>query len=237
MRIHILIHAPFETAGAIYTWMTQRGHAYTQTHLYAPEARLPSPQDVDMLIVMGGPMSIYDEDEYPWLTQEKAFLRACIAQKKTILGICLGGQLLADSLGATITKNPHREIGWFPITLTPQSQQHPLLQGIPSTFEAQHWHGETFAIPHGAIALGSSQGCHNQGFIYHERILALQCHLEIRTEDMRGFVKEAADELLDDSPFIQSIPEIQGQPHQYYCVHARLYQLLDNLSRTVTASV
>jgi GMP synthase-like glutamine amidotransferase len=119
----------------------------------------------DFLAVMGGTMNIYEHDEHPWLIDEKRFIRQAIDAGKKVLGVCLGGQLIADVLGGPVTKNAFREIGWHCVQLTPQARELPLLESS-STGELMvfQWHGDTFAIPPGAVCLASSRGCANQAF-------------------------------------------------------------------------
>ncbi len=114
MRLHWLQHVPFEGLGITDTWARERGVEVSRTRLYDGE-ELPEPGRFDRLVVMGGPMGIYDHTDHPWLVAEKGFIRQAIVDGKTVLGICLGAQLLADVLGATVRPGPHKEIGWFPI--------------------------------------------------------------------------------------------------------------------------
>ena len=117
MNIHYLQHVPFEDLGSIKNWAKIRGHRVTATRFYRAEP-LPFLDELDWLIIMGGPMNIYEEDKYPWLGHEKRFIEEVIKTDKVVLGICLGAQLIADVLGVRIYENIHKEIGWFPIQLT-----------------------------------------------------------------------------------------------------------------------
>ncbi len=121
MRIHSLQHVPFEGLGSIEAWARDRGHSLTVTRFWAGDA-LPPPGALDWLIVMGGPMSVHDEAERSWLKAEKRFLRAALDAGKRVLGICLGAQLLAEAMGARIARARAKEIGWFPVTLTPEAR-------------------------------------------------------------------------------------------------------------------
>lgn len=114
MRIHYLQHVPFEGLGTMESYFLQRGHRLSSTHFYL-EKPPPSVAEFDWLVVMGGPMGVYDEIKFPWLTEEKSFIGKSIKSGKIVLGICLGAQLIADVLGAGVFKNQYREIGWFPI--------------------------------------------------------------------------------------------------------------------------
>ncbi|MDP2106444.1 MAG: amidotransferase, partial [Desulfobulbaceae bacterium] len=115
MRIHALQHVVFEGLGSIETWAKNNKAPITYSQMYA-DANLPSVDDFDFLVVMGGPMNIYEEEQFPWLSAEKLLIKKAIDDGKIVLGVCLGAQLIADTLGAKITRNRYREIGWFPLT-------------------------------------------------------------------------------------------------------------------------
>src|SRR5271170_6697939 len=120
MRIHYFQHVPFEGLGCIAQWAAEKEHTVTATRFYLDEPA-PNPGEIDWLVVMGGPMNIYEEAEYPWLAREKRFIGEAIRGGKTVIGICLGAQLIADVMGGPVTRNLEKEIGWFPIELTPEA--------------------------------------------------------------------------------------------------------------------
>ena len=124
MRMHFLLHVPFEGPGAIEPWAVRKGFAVSKTRFWLNES-LPNPREIDWLAIMGGPMSVRDEEEHPWLAQEKLFIREAIRLGRTVLGICLGAQLIAGVLGGKVRKNAHKEIGWFPVTLTDAGRARP----------------------------------------------------------------------------------------------------------------
>ena len=138
MRAHYLQHVPFEGLGSIESWLQTAGYTITSSQLYQSDD-LPNPQDIDMLIVMGGPMSINDEQDYPWLVTEKRFIKQVIDLGKPVLGICLGAQLIASVLGARVYPNAEKEIGWFPVNRVGTSQDSVFL--FPEEMPAFHWHG------------------------------------------------------------------------------------------------
>ena len=178
MRVHWLQHADFEDLGCIAPWLADAGHTVSGTRLYAGE----TPPDVsafDALIVMGGPMNIYEYAQYPWLRGEKALIRAAVDAGKRVLGICLGAQLLADVLGGRVTRNADSEIGWFPLDLSAAGRASPLFADLPETFTGFHWHGDTYALPPGALCLATSAACAQQAFALGKRVLGLQFHLEV----------------------------------------------------------
>lgn len=227
MKVHYLQHVPFETPGSILPYLHDKGAQIHASHLYKNDD-LPEVKDFDLLIVMGGPMSIHDNDEYPWLAPEKALIKAAIDSDKKVLGICLGAQLIADVMGASVSKNTHREIGWFDISPSAALADTILADAFPEQVSVFHWHGDTFAIPDDAIHLASSDACQNQGFIYDDRVIALQFHLEITREGASGIINNCRNEL-DGSTFVQSEREILANSQGYENINLLMNQLLNLL--------
>ncbi len=227
MHLHVLQHVPFEGPASIADWVRRRGHVLSQTRLFEAQG-LPAPDAVDGLIVMGGPMGVGDEDEFPWLVHEKRFLAACVENDKPVLGICLGSQLLAEVLGAPVYPNRHKEIGWFPIEFTQAALGSPLFDGCPQEIEVFHWHGDTFDLPHGARLLASSQACRNQAFLHGRHVLGLQFHLEVTSRSIAALVENGAAELRP-APYIQPASRLSGTPEQVRKVNTVMHKLLDRL--------
>ncbi len=227
MRAHWLQHVPFEGLGSIEAWLKEKGYEITCTRFFASE-NLPPPHDVDLLIVMGGPMSANDEKAFPWLIKEKEFLRQCIRLGKSVLGICLGAQLIASALGARVYRNRYKEIGWFPVQGIPSSDR--LCFRFPPTFEAFHWHGETFDLPSGAVCLAKSEGCANQAFQLGRSVMGLQFHLETTPASAREMVTHCRADLVP-SPYVQSEAIILGAtPAQYRAIYDLMMQVLSFLT-------
>ena len=227
MRIHYLQHVPFEGLGSIEPSLAEKGSILSSTRLYADPA-FPETQSFDGLIVMGGPMGIYDEDGYPWLTDEKSFIGEAIESGKWVLGICLGAQLIANVLGAKVYKNRYKEIGWFDIAITPEMGSTILHGSIPSPLKVFHWHGDTFDLPTGAVNIASSEACRHQGFILDNRILALQFHLETTPESARALIKNSRDEL-DNSKYVQSEKEMLARPARFEHINKVMKKVLERL--------
>ncbi len=194
MKVHCLQHVPFEGPGTIEDWARQGNHSLALTRLFTDEP-LPNPDAFDWLVVMGGPMGVQDDSRFPWLTREKRFIEQAIRQNKTVLGICLGAQLIADVLGAKVYPNEHKEIGWFPIYRTDHADTCSVGQTLPEHLEVFHWHGDTFDLPAGSAHLARSAACENQAFLYADRVLGLQFHLETTMAGVQALVSRCAQDL------------------------------------------
>jgi len=227
MRLHIIQHVAFEGPGAIQDWARERGHTITTSEQWSG-APLPKPGDFDFLVIMGGPMSANDDAQYPWLAPEKKLFREALEAHKAILGVCLGAQLLASVLGARVYKNPQKEIGWFPVLLTPEARAS-VLSGLPETLTVLHWHGETFDLPEGAVRLASSAACVNQAFEFGGRALGLQFHLEVLPEGLAKLIENSAGDL-DSGPFVQSAAGMLAAAEPSERLRTALDRLLDRLA-------
>ncbi|MEJ5362726.1 MAG: type 1 glutamine amidotransferase [Spirochaetota bacterium] len=221
-------HVPFETPGYILDWAKAFEKdiftVYGYQHSYFPEI-----DSVEMLVIMGGPMSVNDEREYPWLVSEKRFVEKVINKSKPVLGICLGAQLIADVLGARVYKNHTKEIGWLEVHSVPSENSFAKL--LPDTFMAFHWHGETFDIPADATHIASTDVCANQAFAINNRIVGLQFHLEITAQGVYDLVENCKDELKENG-CIQSKDEIIAGIR--YCRHT--HAIMDSLLEAFTMS-
>jgi len=198
MKIAAIYHVPFERLGYIEDWIRMRGHSLAEYHVYENQA-LPESSEFDLLVCMGGPMSVYEEIEYPWLIREKKLIRHCRESGKAVLGICLGAQLIAGALGCDVYRGQQKEIGWFPVAWKQGASFIPDLTGETTVF---HWHGDTFDLPAGAFPLASSVATPNQGFLAGDRILAIQFHPEVKPENISLMVNHSGNELVG-GPFIQ----------------------------------
>lgn len=140
LNVHCLQHVPFEGPFGIADWLTARGHRLTFTHLYRGET-LPAVENIDWLVIMGGPMNIYEHRIHPWLLEEKLFIDKAIRAGKTVLGVCLGAQLIADVVGGKVYQNMEKEIGWLPITFNDEATR--FFAGAPKETTVFHWHGDS----------------------------------------------------------------------------------------------
>jgi len=222
--IHWLQHVPFEGLGSMETWFNEQGHKLSCTRLWARDT-LPSLDSFDALIVMGGPMGIYDYDEYPWLIDEKKFLSQVVVQGIPILGICLGAQLLADVLGAKVSANPDKEIGWFPVSRSEDIPEF-LESVLPEEMTVFHWHGDTFGIPDNAVSLYSSKACVHQAFLYKDHVLGLQFHLETTRESATALIDNCRAELVQN-PWIMNEQEMLSSEKSFDEINAFMFSLIE----------
>lgn len=230
LRIQYIQHVPFEGLGYIESWANERNHILTPIKVYE-NATFPDPDELDMLVIMGGPMSINDEEIFPWLKPEKKFVRSVIEAGKIVLGICLGSQLIANVLGARVYANKTKEIGWFPVSLTDTAKTEEIFQGFPESLTVMHWHGETFDLPENSLHIIRTDVCDNQAFLYNGRVLGLQFHMETTPESLAFLVDNCRDELVPDA-FIQSEEKILSGVSHCKEINRLLAKLLDQLSET-----
>ena len=233
MRAHILQHVPFEGPGHIGDWLAARGAGIGSTRFWE-ESALPDPAAVDVLVVMGGPMSVNDEAEFPWLVAEKRFIAEVVARGRPVLGICLGAQLIASAHGARVHRNADKEIGWFEVAASGaehDAEEAPPCFPFPAQATVLHWHGETFELPAGARLLASSAACRNQAFQLGARTIGLQFHLEMTESSLRAIVDNCRGELVP-ARWIQDEATILGRAGAHFAAtHALMDGLLEWLTR------
>ena len=180
MRVLAFRHVPFEHLGRIEPELVRRGIGIDYADLYQPGAAEPDPARYDGLIFMGGAMSV--NDGLPHLEREARWVAQAVEAGRPVLGVCLGAQLIAKALGASVYRNPVKEIGWFEIELTGEGAADPLFAGVGPRETVFQWHGETFDLPPGARWLASSTACCHQALRIGSSAYALQFHLEVTPE-------------------------------------------------------
>jgi GMP synthase-like glutamine amidotransferase len=213
MRAHVLQHVPFEGPGSIGPWLERRGATVTTTRFFEHEP-LPEASGVDFVVALGGPMSVNDEARLPWLVAEKRFLRDVIGREIPVLGVCLGAQLIAGSLGARVYPNPQKEIGWFPIATEADAL------GLRDGLRVFHWHGETFDLPDGAVGFAATPACRHQAFRIGRHVIGLQFHLETTPAGARALVEHCRAELVP-GPYVQTERAILAEPAATYAAANR----------------
>jgi GMP synthase-like glutamine amidotransferase len=232
MQILLLKHIDCEGAYKISDWARERQHSVTTIALNHQE-NLPLTTDaVDFLIVMGGPMGVHDEAKYPWLKAEKRFISQAIEANIPILGICLGSQLIAHVLKASVYKGEEKEIGWFPVFKSPIPSGSPaVFSDFPEQFTPFHWHGDTFDLPDGAIRLIENAVYPNQAFQFKENIIGLQFHLESTPKSVSLLTQQFSAEITTGC-YQQSIEAMRATTQHFDVLHPLLYAILDYLTVT-----
>ncbi|MBI5213038.1 MAG: type 1 glutamine amidotransferase [Nitrospirae bacterium] len=221
MSVLICKNIETEGPGTIGNFLESKGISYRIVELskgeYIPDA------DFDALVMMGGPMSVNEDDTYPYIKKEEKLVRTFIADGKSVLGVCLGAQIMAKALGCRVYKGKEQEIGWHDIELTPDGIKdplmiklaaHPHVGDIWKRFKVFHWHGETFDIPEGAVRLAGSELYRNQAFSYGSKAYAFQFHIEVTKEMVYDWLK---DEEIDHQ-------RLKTETEKFYEVyHGRAY--------------
>jgi GMP synthase (glutamine-hydrolysing) len=226
MITQVFQHVSFEGPAYIEEIANLNSHTLHICRFYKDENPLPT-ADYDMLVIMGGPMNIYEESKFPWLTVEKNAIEQAIKSGKVIFGFCLGAQLIADVLGARVYKNREKEIGWFPVSRIEPGVGNPPLQFLPDIATVFHWHGETFDPPKGSKHLYKSEATENQAFMYGSNILALQFHLEMKISSLEGMIQNCKSDLSEDK-FVMTAQEML---REYSIYESSNKKMLRNLFR------
>ena len=207
MRAVCLKHVPFEGPGAFATALTDRGVSFD--HYLVPQDGLPKDAG-DLLIVMGGPMSVNDSDR--WIAEETEFIRSALLAGTPVIGVCLGSQFMAKALGATVRPGKALEIGMTPVRLTPEAQQDQVFKTLPDSFEVFEWHGEIFDLPQGCVPLAGSTIAPLQAFRYGTRAYGLLFHLEMERAGIDALCRECAPDLAKANLTAQEV-KAAATPH------------------------
>ena len=226
MRINYLQHVPFEGPGAINNWAVKRNHEIEGTPVIREV--FPSHDSYDMLLILGGPMGVGDERKYSWLALEKRFIREAFDKGKTIVGICLGAQLIAEVTGGSVVPGPYREVGWHQVESSAEVGLSPVFSLLPQVFTPFHWHGEMFIPPADAIVTARSAGCPRQAFEYAEHAYGLQFHLEATPESVRSLITNCPDDLTP-ATYVQKPGEMIRPDAGFEDIHSLMGILLDGI--------
>ncbi len=197
--VMVIQHTECETAGLIEEALKSKGYSIESIRSFLGD---PVPKNLGAargLVVMGGPMGVYDTVPFPFLREEIRFIERALSQEKPVLGVCLGSQLLAAALGARVRKGAQKEIGWHEVTLSEPARQDPLLNGVDRSFVAYHWHGDIFDTPAGATSLASSQRTECQAFRYSRNAYGFLFHMEVTPAILKGMLRAFRKELEEES--------------------------------------
>lgn len=179
MDVLVLRHVPHEHLGTLANSLRARNVSYSYANLYEGEIPDIPSGDLSGLIILGGPMNVYETDRYPFLEMEERLIGEAIDRGVPVLGICLGAQLIAKTLGAHVTKNREKEIGWYPLRIREEAKGDRLFRYFNREETVFQWHGDTFQIPKGGVHLAESPLCENQAFRYKSNVYGLQFHIEV----------------------------------------------------------
>jgi len=224
MKIQYIIHADFELPGIIESWAEQNRFTQKFSRPFAGES-LPSSQEFDLLILMGGPQSPLDMNNAPYLKNEIFLIEQAIKMEIPVLGFCLGAQLIGEALGARTEHSPHKEVGVFPIELTEEGLQDSLLVGLPRKFSVVHWHNDMPGLTQDAKILATSQGCPRQIIRYAPMVYGFQCHPEITKKNMQTMIKHCSADLAPGL-FVQKKDELLSS--DFETINHFMVHILDN---------
>ena len=236
MKVHFVLHETFEVPGAYLKWAQERGHQVTTTKVYENETLPESVDDIDFLIVMGGPQSPdEDREAFPYYDPqaEIQLIQKAIKSDRYIVGVCLGAQLLSVAYGAEYEHSPEREIGVFPITLTEAGLKDEHVKVLGPTLNTGHWHGDMPGLTEDAVVLATSQGCPRQIICFSSKHYAFQAHLEFDPEAVELLIAADVEDVIEEQSskltFVQNPQVIRA--YDYREMNAKLYAFLDSLTK------
>lgn len=228
-RIVCIQHVSYEGPGSITTWCND--HSIELVPVDGKSVNLATLNDekpFDAVIVMGGPMAVYETDSNPWLIQELGFIKKQIERNVPVLGICLGAQIVAAAMGARVYPGQAKEIGWRPVKWTDSAQAMDLFNYEYSTTSVLHWHGDTFDLPEGAVLLARNDLYENQAFLLGNNVLGLQFHLEFKAESLEKMLENSEEELMEGGEHVQTPEKIREGAKFLETNNRMMNQLLDN---------
>jgi GMP synthase (glutamine-hydrolysing) len=226
MKILFVTHASFEQPGSIETWAKRNNHETVEVKPYAGE-QLPDVDGYDMLVLMGGPQSPIEIDKAPYLKDEIKLARQALDQKKRIVGVCLGAQLITEALGATTERSPNKEIGMYELELLDGAKSDPVFSSFPAKFNVMHWHSDMPGLVDGVELLAKSEGCPRQAFRYGDRVYGFQCHFELTKELVEGMIQHCIGDL-QAGKYVMSPEELIAL--DYSEINGRMDKVLDYLA-------
>jgi GMP synthase (glutamine-hydrolysing) len=235
MKVHFVVHESFEAPGAYETWVRERGYETTYSRVYAHEPLPQSADNIDLLVVMGGPQSpSTTKEECPHFdaAAERALIAQCVSAGKAVVGHCLGSQLIGEALGARYEQSPEKEIGKFPITLTSEGKANGKFAHFGDTLDVGHWHNDMPGLTESAKVIAYSEGCPRQIVEYSDLVYGFQCHMEFTREVIELLIAASERELatLTTHRFVQQPAALRA--NDYDAMNQKLFGFLDQLVKT-----
>ena len=233
MHIHFIIHEYFEAPGAYEVWGENRGCSMSYSRVYQGDPLPEDLQSTDLLIIMGGPQSPATTlQECPWFDAqaEMRLIGRAIEAGKTVIGVCLGSQLIGEALGAAFCHSPEKEIGKFPVRLTDAGKANPLFEDFGHELNVGHWHNDMPGLTPQAKVLAYSEGCPRQIVQYGERVYGFQCHMELTPEVVELLIEHSQNDLrrAAEFRFVETAEKLRS--HDYREMNQVLFSFLDKLA-------
>lgn len=233
MNIHFIQHEIFEAPGAYLDWAEERSHTITFSKVYENQPLPNTAENIDLLIVMGGPQSpdtSKEECSHFDAVAEIALIQKAINAGKAVVGVCLGSQLIGEALGAKFEHSPEKEIGVFPIQLTEDGLKDEKISHFGSVLPVGHWHNDIPGLTPESKILAISIGCPRQIVCYTSLVYGFQCHMELNPEVIELLIAEEEDFLINNTThkFVQKPDEIRS--FDYAEMNKKLFQFLDKLA-------
>lgn len=221
LKVHYFQHIAGEGFGSCYDFLKSHNARITATEFFALPVDLPLEiealphiEDVDLLIIMGGNISVNDEANYPWLKIEKRWLRRYLASGKPAIGLCLGGQLIANALGAAVSHSAYHELGWTTVQRVRNIPENCFQ--LPDQLKVLQWHSECFEIPKGAVHLAENQMCRNQMYQIGKNVLGFQFHPEITPQTLEMFLDNDDQIEVFKGDVLPSLAELKKTNKTYF---------------------
>ncbi len=224
------MHESFEAPGAIELWAKEKNHEITHTRLYGGDRFPENSDNIDFLVVMGGPQSpatTVEECAHFDAAKEVKFIKTAIDGNKILLGVCLGAQLIGEAMDARFDHSPNREIGVFELTLTDDGKNDPFFKTLPEKFDVGHWHGDMPGLTPESKILAYSAGCPRQIVRYSPKVYCFQCHFEFTPETIEQMIVNSTHELeaYKNMPYIESTEKLKT--YDFKEINERLFKFLD----------
>jgi len=238
MNVHFVVHESFEAPGAYETWVRERHYKPSFSRVYAHEPLPLSAENIDLLVILGGPQSpSTTTEECPHFdaAAERTLILQCIEAGKAVVGHCLGAQLIGEALGAAHLHSPEKEIGSFPITLTADGKANTNFANFGQTLEVGHWHSDMPGLTEEAKILAYSEGCPRQIIEYGDLVYGFQCHMEFTPEVVELLIEASECELatLTTQRFVQQPATLRR--NDYQAMNQALFGFLDTLMAAYAA--